>query len=351
MLKLDPQPLTILTGDCRDLLKTLRAESVHCCVTSPPYWRLRDYGHPDQIGQEPTPEKYVEALRAVFAEVQRVLRSDGTLWLNLGDCYASAWPCSRRNQMGNGSLPNGTRAARAPRLGPGLKEKDLVGIPWLVAFALRQDGWYLRSDIIWHKPNTMPESVADRPTKAHEYLFLLSKSKRYYYDAAAIREAPSQKLLKEIESGYAGNSRKDFMKAGAQDASATKRRIIEGYRKRIDKQRGHSRRHAGFNRRWDRLSKEEQRLCGRNKRSVWTVATASYRGAHFATYPPTLIKPCVLAGCPPGGVVLDPFAGSGTTGKVALEQGRRALLMELNSEYVNLIRERCAMIESLAFAG
>jgi len=202
MLNADNQSLTILTGDSRALLRSVPAESVHCCITSPPYWRLRDYGHPGQIGWEATPEDYVETLRSVFAEVRRVLRSDGTLWLNLGDSYASAWPCSRRNQIDNGSLQNGTREARPPRLGPGLKEKDLVGIPWLVAFALRADGWYLRSDIIWHKPNAMPESVTDRPSKAHEYLFLFSKSKRYYYDAAAIREPPSPALLKQIESGY-----------------------------------------------------------------------------------------------------------------------------------------------------
>ena len=347
----DNQPLTILTGDCRELLKTLPAESVHCCITSPPYWRLRDYGHPDQISQEATPEEYVETLRVVFAEVRRVLRSDGTLWLNLGDSYASAWPCQRRNRMGNGSLPNSRREARPPRLGPGLKDKDLVGIPWLVALALWQDGWYLRSDIIWHKPNAIPESATDRPTRAHEYLFLLSKSKRYHYDAAAIREPPSLTFLNEIESGYNRGSTKDFAGGLAQDASTTKRRIIEGYRKRIDKQRGHSRCDADLERRWDRLSEAEQRLCGCNKRSVWTVATAGYRGAHFATYPPALIKPCVLAGCPPGGVVLDPFAGSGTTGAVALELGRRVVLMELNPEYVELIRERCTTTSPLAFAA
>jgi DNA modification methylase len=346
------QPLTILTGDCRKLL-TLPDESVHCCITSPPYWRLRDYGHPDQIGREPTPESYAGALQAIFAEVRRVLREDGTLWVNLGDCYVSSWPGERENRVGNGSLANGKREARPPRLGPGLKEKDLVGIPWLVAFALRADGWYLRSDIIWHKPNPMPESVRDRPTRAHEYLFLFSKSRRYYYDAAAIKDPPSASFLKELERGYNGHSTKPFGKTHAQDASLAKRRIIERFRLRLDKQRAYGRRHTGFNARWDALSAEERKLCGVNKRSVWTVATAGYRAAHTATYPPALIRPCVLAGCPPGGLVLDPFAGTGTTGQVALQLGRRALLMELNPEYVKLIRKRCGgpTTQSVAFAA
>ena len=347
-----PQPLTILTGDCRNLLKALPSESVNCCVTSPPYWGLRDYGHPDQIGQEPTPEQYVEVMRSVFAEVRRALRDDGTLWLNLSDSYYGSW--------GNYAAADGRAKARdkqraercgmfrppmARGSGPnGLKPKDLCGIPWRVAFALQADGWYLRSDIIWHKPNPMPESVRDRPTRAHEYLFLFSKSRRYYYDAAAIKEPPSASFLKELERGYNGHGTKPFGKTRAQDASLAKHRIIERFRLRLDKQRGYGRRHAGFNARWERLTSEERKLCGVSKRSVWTVPTAGYRGMHTATYPPALIRPCILAGCPPRGLVLDPFAGTGTTGMVALELGRRALLMELNPEYAKLIRERCGAL-------
>jgi DNA modification methylase len=349
MPKAGNHDITILTGDCRKLLKTLPDESVHCCITSPPYWGLRDYGHPDQIGQEPTPEQYVGAMRSVFAEVRRVLRNDGTLWLNLSDSYYGSW--------GNYAAPDGRAKARdkhrADRYGTfrppmaqgsgsnGLKPKDLCGIPWRVALALQADGWYLRSDIIWHKPNPMPESVKDRPTRAHEYLFLFSKSRRYYYDAVAIKEPPSASFLKELESGCRGHATKPFSESRAQDAFLAKRHIIEAFRQRLDKQRDYGRRHAGFNERWKRLTMEERRLCGVNKRSVWTVPTSGYRGAHTATYPPALIRPCLLAGCPCGGLVLDPFAGTGTTGMVAQELGRRALLLELNPEYVKLIERRC----------
>lgn len=250
--------LTVLTGDCHAVLKALPAESVHCCITSPPYWRLRDYGYACQIGREPTPEAYVDALRGVFAEVWRVLRKDGTLWLNLGDTYASAWPCDRRNVLGTGSMPDGSRKFRPPRLGPGIKEKDLVGIPWMVAFALRADGWYLRSDIVWAKPNPMPESVSDRPTKAHEYLFLFSKSPRYFYDANAIRET-------------------GVCPAGTKAAKGSvQRAAITGVNARPPEYKIYD----GF----------------RNKRTVWTVPTASCPGTHFATFPPNLVRPCILAG-------------------------------------------------------
>lgn len=339
--------VTILSGDCQEVLPSLPDESVNCCVTSPPYWGLRNYGHAKQIGQEKTPELYVEALRSVFAEVKRILRPDGTLWLNIGDSYANGG-----NGGGGSFAQNGNKGADlladknvAARTGllrcpKGYKPKDLIGIPWMVAFALRAGGWYLRSDIIWAKPNCMPESVTDRPTRSHEYIFLFSKSKRYYYDSEAIKEPPSPALLKQIAEGYNGHATKGFGEGKAQHASATKTRVIDGYRKRIEKQRGHGRRHDGFSDRWDNLTKAEQQACGANKRDVWTVSPANYPGAHFATYPPELIKPCVLAGCPSGGTVIDPFGGSGTTGQVALELGRKAILIELNPSYADLIANR-----------
>ncbi len=429
VLKPDHKPLTILTGDCRNLLKALPTASVHCCVTSPPYWGLRDYGRAGQLGQEQTPEQFVEALLSVFADVRRVLRDDATLWLNLGDSYASGWPCNRRNQIGNGSLPNGRRTARPARLGPGLKEKDLVGIPWRVALALQADGWFLRSDIIWHKPNVMPESVTDRPTKAHEYLFLFSKSKRYYYDAEAIKEPASLDSTNRLLRGIS-DSHKYANGATEQKVQA----ILRPRENRMDKQRWHSRRHAGFNGRWDAMTKAQQSSGMRNKRTVWLVSTQPYKGAHFATYPPNLIAPCILAGTSARGccrdcgapwrritrkgaalegwkkhcgadssgsyhgratkefsaagvqdastlkaqilagmrevrtvgwqpsctceagepvpcMVLDPFAGSGTTGQVALELGRQAVLIELNPDYVKLIQERCTSTQPLALAA
>lgn len=341
--------VTILNGDCREVLKTLPHESVQCCVTSPPYWGLRDYGHNDQIGQEQTPQEFVETMVEVFHEVRRVLRADGTLWLNLGDSYAR-----------NGGTPGGgnrqvmhmegtqKRMCSIPEFS-GLKQKDLVGIPWRVALALQAEGWWLRSDIIWHKPNPMPESVTDRPTRSHEYIFLLTKSERYKYDAAAIREPASPDLIKQVEEGYNGHALKDYLAASFQDASATKSRIIAGARKRIDKQRGHSRRHAGFNDKWDALTPAEQAMLGANKRDVWSVAPANYREAHFATFPPDLITPCILAGSSPGDVVLDPFGGSGTTGAVALELGRKAVLIELNPDYIPLMEQRTNITPGLAF--
>jgi DNA modification methylase len=331
----------ILVGDCREILPTLPDESVQCCVTSPPYWNLRSYlprGHPDkslEIGQESTPQEYVETMRQVFEDVRRILKPDGTLWLNISDTYAA----NRGYQVADTKHVDVGNDMRS-RVPIGLKPKDLVGIPWRVAFALQDDGWYLRSDIIWHKPNPMPESVTDRPTRSHEYIFLLSKSPRYYYDHEAIKDPPSPDLLKQIKDGYNGQAIKDYLGASVQDASATKLRIIQGYRKRIDKQRGHSRRHAGFNDKWDALTPEEQAMCGRNKRDVWTVAPANYRQAHFATFPPNLIRPCILAGTRPGDTVLDPFGGSGTTGEVAHLSGRKSILCELNEAYIPMIERR-----------
>jgi len=383
----------VLTGDCREVLKTLPDCSVHCCVTSPPYWGLRDYGHDSQIGLEQTPEDYVAEMVAVFREVRRVLREDGVLFLNLGDSY---WGGKGQNgtskALGNAKergyqQPRGTIVSEMrPQDGKHdtLKPKDLVGIPWRVAFALQADGWYLRQDIIWAKPNPMPESVTDRCTKAHEYIFLLAKSERYYYDNEAVKEAATTPV---------DDPRNVRTKNNGEDAVATK---IRG----------------------------EDTQCGtpspgtRNRRSVWTVATQPYSGAHFATFPPALITPCIMAGtsergcCPKCGkpwervvekpempkvetstldrygtgdagvhrkvgqayqdwraanpdrttgwcpgcscggepvpcTVLDPFGGSGTTGSVASGLGRAAVLVELNPEYAKLAQDRCGLFCSV----
>lgn len=315
---------------------------MQCCVTSPPYWGLRDYGHVGQLGREKTPDEYVAKMVEVFRELRRVLKNDGTLWLNLGDSYANdgKWGGSSGGKHASALHGNPGGLGRGKRE-TGLKPKDLVGIPWMVAFALRADGWWLRQDIIWSKPNPMPESVTDRCTKAHEYLFLLSKSARYYYDAEAIQEQGSwmpddSKMPDGWDSG--------------DGAHGTIHRNGREKGRRTDKQRGHGRRHAGFNDRWDEMEKKE--LCSgkRNKRDVWSIACAPFTDAHFATYPPDLIKPCILAGSKPGDVILDPFAGSGTTGMVALELGRKALLIELNPEYVKLIEKRCDVTPGLALA-
>ena len=302
--------IRILEGDCREVLRTLPAESVHCCVTSPPYFGLRDYGCEGQMGLEATPDEFVAGMVGVFREVRRVLRDDGTLWLNLGDSYAGGntvgkWregsaradgdvrgdgSTSRRNRNGNGAVE-------------GLKPKDLIGIPWRVAFALQADGWYLRQDIIWSKPNPMPESVTDRCTKAHEYLFLLSKSPRYYFDGKAIEEPAKWERW--------GNQ--------------TEQKSHSGTAK-----------HLG-----GKLLSELPIRDKKNKRSVWSVPTGGgFKGAHFAVFPPDLVEPCILAGCPEGGTVLDPFGGAGTTGLVADRLGRDAILVELNPAYAEIARKR-----------
>jgi len=360
--------LTVYHGDARAVMAELPAESVHCVVTSPPYWGLRDYGtaswiggdeacdhaaakkktrydyaldsspiqqasrtgtdaqvgaylpecpkcgairQDSQLGLEPTPEQYVENMVAVFREVRRVLRSDGTVWLNLGDSYNTAQAgntkptgISQRNGRWDGGAVKHGRG-----LIGGLKPKDLVGIPWRVAFALQADGWYLRSDIIWSKPNPMPESVTDRPTKSHEYMFLLSKSARYYYDADAVREpwkpnAYDIKRAAEDHPGYAGKNDDPKWSNGI-------RGVPVG-----------------------------DPSTGRNIRSVWSIATQPYAGAHFAVFPPKLVEPCIKAGSPEGGVVLDCFAGSGTTGMVAQSLSRRAILIDLSLEYLGQLMER-----------
>ena len=304
-----------------------------------------------EIGLEQTPQEYVEELVALFREVRRVLRDDGTLWLNLGDSYCSTGGehvgrLDNQNGVGAGSRQWREGAARADgdirgdnfnrrnrngTAAPGLKPKDLIGIPWRVAFALQADGWYLRQDIIWSKPNPMPESVKDRCTKAHEYVFMLSKSAHYLYDAEAISEpAVYAGLVGQNETGFKNPANFAGKHAGGTQNRGEKR----------DKQRGHSRRHQGFNDRWDQMTREEQLNGRRNKRSVWTIATRPFSEAHFATMAPELAKTCIMAGCPLGGTVLDPFGGAGTTGLVADQLTRNAILIELNPAYANMARKR-----------
>ena len=328
----------IIPGDALTELRKLDSESVHCCVTFPPFWGLRDYGVSGQIGLERTPDEYTRKIVEIFSEVRRILRPDGTAWINLGDSYANdgKWGGSSGGKHasalhGNSGIGRGKRAT-------GLKPKDLVGIPWLVAFALRADGWYLRSDIVWSKPNPMPESVKDRPTRSHEYLFLLSKQERYHYDSEAIQEPGSESSLVRLnQPGF------DLQTGGdkdPKDGNRSQRRALVNLKVKLDKQRGHGRRHAGFNDRWDLMEKQEQCSLMRNKRDVWNVAIRPFREAHFATFPPELVEPCIKAGCPVGGTVLDPFLGSGTTGAVAKRLGREFIGIELNPKYCEMAERR-----------
>ena len=340
----------ILVGDCREILRTLRAESVHCCVTSPPYFGLRDYGHAGQIGLEPTPDDFVSALVEVFREVRRVLRDDGTLWLNLGDSYAAArggshQPAETLAGGKNGKTSSGESVNRGRRAGYnpsrnapaiGLKHKDLIGIPWRVAFALQADGWYLRQDIIWHKPNPMPESVTDRCTKAHEYLFLLSKSERYHFDAESIKEIVSDASVARLSQNVDAQEGSHRVPG---KTNGTMKAVGRGGKTAFRGQ-GHFRDGKGPANRDGRDMKDVGTGYTRNKRSVWTVTTQPFKGAHFATFPTALIEPCILAGCPEGGTVLDPFGGAGTTGLMADRVGRDAVLVELNTEYAALAASR-----------
>ena len=322
----------ILQGDVLQQLQTIPDAVVHTCITSPPYWGLRDYGVRGQIGLERTPEEYVAKLVEIFREVRRVLRDDGTLWLNLGDSYAG----SGKGQGPQGAQHRKVRKTRGmklevPDVPQGLKSKDLVGIPWRVAFALQADGWWLRSDIIWHKPNAMPESVRDRPTRSHEYLFLLAKSRRYYYDAKAIAEPLSPASAARYRHALRANR--------AYAAKALDRTIMPST--------GRYKQGQGRVRSRSDVAPQNHLVVGgtgttRNARSVWTIPTRPYAGAHFATFPGDLISPCIKAGAPEGGVVLDPFMGSGTTAYVARTLGRRYLGVELNPKYVNLAKARLA---------
>jgi DNA modification methylase len=306
----------IICGDNCEVMRTMPSESIDCCITSPPYWGLRDYGHDGQIGLESTPEAYVSRMVEVFREVKRLLRDDGTLWINLGDSYASGKGTCYNPGGGDSSLGKERKRAGAHPLNrgnksdltaQGLKPKDLVGIPWRVAFALQADGWYLRQDIIWHKPNPMPESVRDRCTKAHEYVFLLSKSERYYYDAEAIsEEAVCAGVPQSFDTPYKNAGRGSGKKPSGNEKPGSVPVVYNT----------------------------------RNRRSVWTITTKPYSGAHFAVMPADLVKPCIMAGCREGGVVLDPFSGSGTTAMVARGLSCRYVGIELNPEYVEISLKR-----------
>ena len=365
----------IYTGDCADTMRILVDDnSIQTCITSPPYFGLRDYGVAGQIGLEETPEQYVAKLVEVFRDVRRVLRDDGTLWLNLGDSYNAAGRTGHGTRQGFKQGTNRASAEKADNCRPSvdnLKPKDLIGIPWRVAFALQADGWYLRQDIIWHKPNPMPESVRDRCTKAHEYLFLLSKSERYYFDAAAIAEPLAESSIKRLSQptldqqagsdrvpGKTNGNMKAVCKGGlngktdldsvhdgerlllcGESVGPAIKNLTRGPRfggtKYGDDDREESRTKSGNE--WTGSATGK-----RNKRSVWTVTTKPFKGAHFATFPVDLIEPCVLAGSRPGDLVLDPFGGAGTTALAALKHGRGAVLCELNPEYVAIAKARLA---------
>lgn len=312
---------TIITGEALSVLQSLEGNSVNCCITSPPYYGLRDYGMDGQIGLEETPSEYIQKLVAVFREVRRVLKKDGTLWLNMGDSYVGSGkgrnsdgkPCKGYSVSRDNNNKFGGKLFIAKSLE--YKRKDLMGIPWRLAFALQADGWYLRQDIIWHKPNCMPESVKDRCTKSHEYIFLLSKSDKYYFDHEAIKE-PAVTEDRTSPRGSRGN------------------KIPNSGRRKQDAL--HLSRYEGFNQRY--FSKESPIM--RNKRDVWSVSTHGYKEAHFATFPEKLIEPCVLAGCPIGGTILDPFLGSGTTAVVAAKNNRNCIGAEINPIYTDMAKRR-----------
>jgi DNA modification methylase len=346
----------LIQGDALTILKTLPDKYINCCVTSPPYWNLRDYeilpsewaevtyspmaGLPrirvpkwtGCLGLEPTPEMFVGHIVEIFREVRRVLRDDGTLWLNFGDCYTPSAPGTMGDNIHIDGTKEATKRARKimrPQIPEGLKPKNLVGIPWRVAFALQADGWYLRSDIIWHKPNPMPESVTDRPTKSHEYLFLLSKSRKYCYDLEAIKEP----------AVYSGNNNGVGFGHGTDKTERNRVRCCS-FKRRVNESPppGQPNNH--------RDNREDISYCDtRNKRTVWTVPTHSFSEAHFATFPPKLIEPCILAGCPNGGIVLDPFMGAGTAALVAIELGRNYLGIELSEKYIKLEEKRISEVQ------
>jgi DNA modification methylase len=337
----------IITGDCRAILPTLPANSVHCMVCSPPYFCLRDYGVSGQIGLEASPSEYIAEMVAVFREVRRVLRDDGTVWLNLGDSYAGSWGNQgRKSERGtqrpiNGPMMQVVDDGRYPDAGSntgkcaeGFKPKDLMLMPARVAIALCDDGWWLRSDIIWAKPNPMPESVTDRPTSAHEHVFLLAKSARYFYDGDAVKEPMQAVSLQRLSHPNVFNQtggEKDYAATGINE-NRSMRKAINNQAERLIKHEKWKTRFEG----WDQYDKS----LGRNIRNVWTFATAPYSEAHFATFPPELAERCIKAGCPIAGTVLDPFAGAGTVGLVADRLQRNAVLIELNPTYAEMARVR-----------
>ncbi len=311
----------IIIGDALESLKQVPDEKVDCCVTSPPYYGLRDYGVAGQIGLEETPDEYIDRLVDIFREVRRVLKPDGTLWVVIADSYAgsgkgaAAYPenAAKYKQGTNKGMVGAVNTTKVKT--PGIKPKDLIGIPWMLAFALRADGWYLRSDIIWNKPNVMPESVKDRCTKSYEHVFMLAKSRRYYFDSEAVM----------VPAHYDG--RKETLNKGSSKYQDT---VVPGHSPQSQHTAGKPHERWRF--------KDGKPV--KNRRDVWTVCTRPYKGAHFATFPPELIEPCILAGSRTGGTVLDPFIGSGTTAEVASQLGRDCIGIELNPEYATLIKER-----------
>jgi DNA modification methylase len=306
----------IICGDALSELKKMPNESVDCVITSPPYYGLRDYGVSGQIGLEETPETYLQRLVEIFREVKRVLKDDGTLWLNLGDSYAHNGACGGASPVGKREYRETDRQKQEQmnyKVPDGLKHKDLIGIPWRVAFALQADGWYLRQDIIWNKPNPMPESVTDRCTKSHEYIFLLAKNQKYYFDNEAIREPFA---ISTLERTQYGNSEKNKLALGQYAGMTIKN--YDKYAKKV----------------------QDKIIIGRNKRSVWTVTTQPFPEAHFATFPEDLVLPCILAGSKVGDIIFDPFIGSGTAGLVALKNNRKFVGIELNPKYVEMANRR-----------
>ncbi|WP_233343667.1 site-specific DNA-methyltransferase [Burkholderia cepacia] len=330
-------------GDCRDLMRAMISDGVkvQTIVTSPPYFGLRDYGHPGQLGLEEAPDEYVSAMVDVFAHAREMLADDGTLWLNIGDSYAGSWGARGRGAQTNAARPDleskhgTTSPARNGFPSIGIKRKDLIGIPWMLAFALRADGWFLRSDVIWAKPNGLPGSQQDRPTSSHECIFLLSKSARYFSDFDAIKTPPRESSMVRLAQDIQAQRGRHRANGGAKTNGAMK-----AVRGQCDKQRGHSRRHAGFNERWDAMSREEQQSAPAMMRDVWFVPPANYGGAHFAVMPEEIAARCILAGSRANDVVFDPFFGTGTTGMAAMKLGRRFVGCELNTDYEELQRER-----------
>ena len=343
--------LQILVGDCREVLKGMAEGSVQCVVTSPPYWNQRNYfGGEKEIGKETSPELYVAKLVEVFREVHRVLKDDGVLFLNLGDSYCSTDPGTLGDPLRQSGILLGVRDEAAavrrkvrPQTPSGLKPKDLIGIPWRVAFALQAEGWYLRSEITWLKRAPMPESVHDRPTSATEKIFLLSKSPKYYYNADAVRQPPSEAFATDRRWKTGSTERNEklgYAEAGAQNPKRVHRMFDK-------KARGHER-HRGSDPFLDDTSRDHQMVNGGNMRNYWLLSPENFSGEHFATFPSEIPRRCILAGCPVGGTVLDPFLGSGVTAMVALELGRSAIGIELNPSYVELSKQRCNVTPGLA---
>lgn len=334
----------IYNENCLTGMKHLPDASVDCCVTSPPYFGLRDYGNDEQIGKEATPELFVEQIVNVFAEVKRVLKPEGTLWLNLGDSYSGSGKGigDTTGDKWKQSTNKGTREGKFVKVDTGLKAKDLIGIPWAVAFALRSSGWYLRQDIIWHKPNPMPESVTDRCTKAHEYIFLMSKSSKYYYDADAIKTplaaSTISRVAQNVES-QKGSSRVPGKTNGTMKAVVNKGLTFGGKKGREYNPSPDDPNFRNGAEQWGREYQISEDGMA-NKKSVWTVSTKPFSEAHFATFPEDLIVDCIKAGCPDGGIVLDPFMGAGTTAMVAKKLNRNYIGYELNPEYLKIANKR-----------